>query len=248
MNGLVSRTFLVSANLACISLRRSDKDLEFVRAVKPEVRFKANGGGWIEVGGMTGAPEQAYLVEDWIQKLDTKPGAFRFTGFTTAQPIAPYPWQPKFNAPPMAWPPKGLRVTFHFSPPADAPATLEDLLVDVHYEMYEGLPVLMKTLTLRNGSGGEIIVDEFNGEVLAVLQDKQPLLHVESDYSFGAANFHESGSSLLHFARQPGTLRLLARSVSVPEGDGQTSLYPRRIRPGHLPRRECAGRRKGARP
>jgi hypothetical protein len=106
-NGLVSRTFLVSANLACIGLRRSDKDAEFVRVVKPEVRFKVNGNGWVEVGGMTGAPEQAYLVEDWIRKLDTKPDPFHFTGFTTSQPVTPYPWQPKFSAPPMPWPPKG---------------------------------------------------------------------------------------------------------------------------------------------
>jgi hypothetical protein len=81
-------------------------------------------------------------------------------------------------------------VTFHFAPPTGAAEPLAGLSVDVHYEVYKGLPVVMKTFTLHNGTGGEIIMDEFNGEVLAVLQDKQPLLHVESDYSVGAANFH----------------------------------------------------------
>jgi hypothetical protein len=198
-NGLVNRTFLVSDNLACVSMRRSDKNIEFLRAVKPEVRFRVDGGGWVEVGGLTGAPEKAYLVEPWLAAMESKPGAFRFTGLSTGSPAAPYPWQPKCNAPETPWPPKGLRAVFHFAPPADARAPLNGLLVDVIYEIYEGLPVVMKTFAIHNKCGRAIVVDEINGEYLAVLQDKVPLLHCESDYSFGAANFHERGSSFLHF-------------------------------------------------
>ena len=67
-NGLVSRTFLVTdGNLGCISLRRSDKDIEFVRAIKPEVRVRLNGGGWTEIGGLTGAPDQAFITPEWLR-------------------------------------------------------------------------------------------------------------------------------------------------------------------------------------
>ena len=67
-NGLISRTFLVTdGNLGCISLRRSDKDLEFVRAIKPEVRVRLNGGGWTEIGGLTGAPDHAFITPAWFE-------------------------------------------------------------------------------------------------------------------------------------------------------------------------------------
>jgi hypothetical protein len=55
-NGLICRTFLVTdGNLGCLSLRRCDTDLEFVRAIKPKVRVRLDGGGWTEIGCLTGA-------------------------------------------------------------------------------------------------------------------------------------------------------------------------------------------------
>jgi hypothetical protein len=194
-NGIISRTFLVSDNLACISMRRSDKDLEFIRAVKPEVRFRLNGGDWTEVGGLTGAPEQSYIIPEWLKILETKPNAFRFTGMTVEEPVKPYEWKPKCNALPMPWPAKGQRVTFHFVPPPDSSGPLANVLVDVHYEIYDGLPVMMKTFTVTNKSTDKVVVTEINGEFLAVLQDGVPLMHVESDYSFALANATLQSSS-----------------------------------------------------
>jgi hypothetical protein len=196
-NGLISRTFLVSDNLGCISLRRSDKKMEFVRAVKPEVRFRVNGGDWVEVGGLTGALDKSFLTRQWYDLLESNPTAFRFTGMTIGPTVKPYEWQPKWNAPTdIPWPAKGVRVTFHFAPPPGAVAPLNDLLVDVHYEIYDGLPALMKTFTVQNRSGHEMVVNEINGEYLAVQQDKVPLLHCESDYSFAEANLSPSSSGL----------------------------------------------------
>ena len=196
-NGLVSRTFLVTdGNLGCLSLRRSDKDLEFVRAIKPEVRLRLNGGGWTEIGGLTGAPDQAFITSAWLGSLQSKPDAFRLTGMTVGATVKPYEWQPKCNAPVTPWPAAGRRVTFHFAPPAGAAAPLKDLAVDVHYEIYEGLPVIMKTFTLHNRSDKEIVVTEFEGEHLAVQPTVSRMLHVESDYSCAAINWSELSSGL----------------------------------------------------
>ena len=195
-NGLVSRTFLVTDNLGCISLRRSDKDAEFLRAVKPEVRFRVSGSGWIEVGGLVGALDRSFLAPEWLADMETKPAAFRFVGMTAGGTVKPYEWRPKCNAPAISWPAKGQRITFHFAPPPQTTGSLKDLTVDVHYEIYDGLPTIMKTFTLHNKSGKEIVVNEINGEYLAVLQDKKELLHVESDYSFATANLTSESSAL----------------------------------------------------
>ena len=201
-NGLISRTFLVTdGNLGCISLRRSDKDLEFVRAIKPELRVRLDGGEWCEIGGLTGAPDHAFITPAWLESLQSKPGAFRLTGMSVGPTVKPYEWQPKCNALVTPWPAAGSRVTFHFAPPAGAAAPLKDVAVDVHYEIYQGLPVIMKTFTLHNRAAKEVVVTQFEGEHLAVQPGVSSLLHVESDYSFGAANFNEEGSALgIHFS------------------------------------------------
>ena len=89
-NGLVSRTFLVAdSNLGCISMRRSDKDVEFVRAVKQEARVRINGGDWTEIGGLTGAPDHAFIAPAWLAVLRSKPGAFRLAGMSVGALLVP---------------------------------------------------------------------------------------------------------------------------------------------------------------
>lgn len=187
-NGLVSRTFLVTdGNLGCVGLRRSDRDLEFLRAIKPEVRFRLDGGGWTEVGGLTGAPDHGFLTPAWYDSLRSREGAWKLAGLTVGPCLKPYEWQPKCNAVPTPWPAKGLRASFAFAGPAG-------LSCVVHYELYDGLPVLMKTFTLRNATDQPVVVTQFEGERLAVAPTNSRMLHVESDYSFATANF-AGGSS-----------------------------------------------------
>jgi hypothetical protein len=208
-NGLISRTFLITdGNVGCISLRRSDKPLEFLRAIKPEVRIRLNAGNWTEIGGLTGAPDNAFLAPSWLAGLKSKPEAFRLTGMSVGPTLKPYEWQPKCNALVTPWPAAGRRVTFHFAPPADASAPLKDLTVDVHYEIYEGLPVIMKTFTVHNRSDKEVVVTQFEGEHLAVQPMISRLLHVESDYSFALANATDKGSGLgIHMGGGGGKFR-----------------------------------------
>ena len=209
-NGLVSRTFLVTdGNLGCISLRRSDKSIEFLRAIKPEVRMRISGGDWTEIGGLTGAPDRAFITPEWYAMLESRPGAFRLTGMTVGGTVKPYEWQPKCNAPvDIAWPAKGQRITFHFAPPAEAVAPLKQVLVDVNYEIYDGIPVIMKTFTVRNTGAAEIVVTQFEGEHLAVQPTVSRMLQVESDYSFALANATDKGSGLgIHMGSGGGQFR-----------------------------------------
>lgn len=195
-NGLVSRSFLVrDGNLGCIGLRRSDRDLEFLRAVKPEARICLD-GTWHEIGGLKGAPDQAFLTPRWFERLTARDGAFLLSGMSVGSCVKPYEWTPKCNAPAdIAWPAKGQRVTFHFVPPAAKPG-LAGLAVDVHYEIYDGLPVIMKSFTLHNRSASAVTVTRFESEHLAVQPSNSRMMHVESDYSFALANATDQGSGL----------------------------------------------------
>jgi hypothetical protein len=186
-NGLVSRSFYVGRNVACFSYRNLRNRAEFIRAVKPEMRIKLD-GAWYEVGGLVGQPERSYLVEAWLKDMKSSANKFRFTGLTTGQPIARYVWKPKFNAPQLPWPPKGLRVSMHYAPPEAAGPRYKNLRLTAHYELYEGIPVLSKSFTLENSAGKPVLVDEIETEILAVPQDQIGNIHAESDYSFHLAN------------------------------------------------------------
>ncbi|MBI5834139.1 MAG: LamG domain-containing protein [Armatimonadetes bacterium] len=203
-NGLVSRTFLVAdGNLACFSLRRADHDIEFVRALKPELRLRLDNGGWTEVGGLTGAPDHAFLTPRWYAGLEARPDAWKLTGMAVGPCVKPYDWQPKCNAPAnIPWPARGRRVTFTFASPDG------ELLADVHYEIYDGLPVISKTFSLRNRTAREVVLTQFEGEHLAVAPTTSKLLHVESDYSFATANFTDRCSALgIHAGGNNGQYR-----------------------------------------
>ena len=173
-------------NLACYSYRNLRNGAQFIRAVKPEVRIKLD-GTWYDVGGLSGQPEHSYLIESWLDAMKSPPGSFRFTGITTGQPIERYVWKPKFHAPNVPWPPKGLRVSMHYAPPETAGPRYRGLKLTVHYEMYEGIPVVSKSCTLET-AGEPVMVDEIETEVMAVPQDQIDNIHVESDYSFHLVN------------------------------------------------------------
>lgn len=198
-NGLVSRSFYVSENLACTSFKNLPNDAQFLRSVKPEARVMVD-SQWYDIGGLVGQPEKSYLLAQWLPKMKSAPNAFRLAGMTTSKPQPRYPWIPKYNALDTPWPPKGLRVVMHYQAPESIAEQHKGLSVDIYYEMYENLPVVVKWFTLNNSTGHDIVVDKIESEVLAVNQDQRHRIHVESDYSFALVNAHPDGSALLHYS------------------------------------------------
>ncbi|MCP5516697.1 MAG: hypothetical protein H7A45_05465 [Verrucomicrobiales bacterium] len=95
-------------------------------------------------------------------------------------------------------------------------AALRDVRVSVHYELYDGLPVFAKWLTVHNGSDREITVDHFVSELLAVVEEfnwvekregvplPQPTsLHVETDYAFGGFQPLNANRHIVHWRPDP---------------------------------------------
>ncbi len=216
-NGLISRTFLFSDNLACVSMRQLGNQAEFLRSIKPEARIKID-GQWHEIGGLTGQPENGYLLDAWFGDLRGRPDAFRFVSLELSEPQARYPWEHKYNAVPADWPPKGLRASMTYEAPENIDPRHSEITVTIHYEIYEGIPVMAKWLTLDNGSKESIAVEEIETEILAVAPDQIDRLHMESDYAFAIVNAHPDGSALMHY-----------RADSVPDwaAPGSTTLWER---------------------
>jgi hypothetical protein len=97
-----------------------------------------------------------------------------------------------------------------------APENDAATVVSVHYELYDGLPVMSKWLTVANGGKVGITVNRLSSEILALVErdswvevrDGVPVprpdcLHVETDMAFSAFN-HECGNRhVVHWRSDP---------------------------------------------
>jgi len=200
-NGLLSRTFYVSENIACVSYKNHSNNAEYLRAIKPEARLLMD-SVWYDIGGLKGQPEKSYLLESWYPQLENKVQSFVLQKVETGQPVERYPWKPKFNSIQTEWPAKGLRVTMTYRPSELTPE-VKDIEVKINYEIYQGLPVMTKWLEVVNRSDKKITINEMECEVLAVNQDQINRTHVESDFSFALVNANLKGSALMHYKGIP---------------------------------------------
>lgn len=74
-------------------------------------------------------------------------------------------------------------------------AYLKDITINVHYALYDHLPLMCKWITVDNNSDKTIVLDKFKSEILAVTDPessidqlygwRKPKLMVETDYAFG---------------------------------------------------------------
>lgn len=190
-NGLVSRTFRLTPNAATVALDNLTTGDSMLRAVKPEATLDLDGARY-DVGGLVGQPELAYLKPEWLDAMHADPSAFQFTGFTTGKTAARFAWKHARHCADLPWPPPGAALTLHFRPPA---GKLPGISVDVHYELYDGIPLLSKWLTIRNDGAKPVRLDKFSSEILGLVEAESivdnadhwqlPNITVVSDYTFG---------------------------------------------------------------
>ncbi len=113
----------------------------------------------------------------------------------------------------LPWPPPGRSVLMlTFVPPATAPAEVSSVRITVHYELYDGLPLVSKWITVENGGNKAVRLNKFVGEILAVVEGDSivdptrtwqfPDLGVETDYTFGGMSGVNHGAAV-HWGPDP---------------------------------------------
>jgi hypothetical protein len=122
-----------------------------------------------------------------------------------------------WSAQDLPWPPKGKSFTLHFKADQETINRLDikevsknttnleyltQLSIDVRYEIYDGLPLISKMMTIHNHSNQSIMVDQFKSEILAVVEPESPVsvppnwllpnITVETDYAFAGSMSNQS--------------------------------------------------------
>ena len=190
-NGLIRRTWRLAPNAATVGFDNLASGEALLRGVKPEARLQLDGKDYA-IGGLNGQPDYAYLRPEWLDAMTADPAAFGFTGFQTGKTRERLAWKRVRYAADLPWPPPGASLVLHFKAPRES--GLDKLSVSVHYEMYDGIPLLCKWLTVTNGGSKPVRLQKLASEILAVVESEsvvespalwqRPNLYVESDYTF----------------------------------------------------------------
>jgi len=205
-NGLVRRSFKVAPNFACYDFQNMASSQQLLRAIRPEAKLIIDGKEY-NLGGVIGQQEKAYLQQEWMKGFKAGAEDFMFTGYTVTD-IKPY-----INWKRTTWASvnkqatgKALAVNFRSASPS-----LNNLAVVVHYELYDGIPLIVKWVELINKSSNNIVVNRIVNESLGLVEEesavvgspeqmkKQHGIYVETNYAFNNAMRYDISDQTTHW-------------------------------------------------
>lgn len=188
-NGLVSRVFRITPNLATIDLVNQMSGENMLRVVSGEGELVINGEKWF-LGGLEGQPERGYLKLDWIDEMTVKDRSFVVEDFEITDSIETLEWARS------RWAlnkqlPTGKSLTFMLRGVDE----VKNIKVRLHYDIYDCIPVIRKHMEIFNEGDETVNLGSFKLEQLFFAEPEStdgdmskrymPNIHIESDYTMG---------------------------------------------------------------
>lgn len=205
-NGLVKRAFRIVPNVACYDYTNLSNGQQLLRAVKPEAKITIDGKEY-NVGGLKGQKENAYLLSEWLDTMEAGNEDFLLVKHSVSDIIPFINWKPS------SWgmnkkQATGKQLVFEYASPLSA---LKNVIVKVHYELYDGLPVIVKWVSVENKSSTTFKLDRVVNEVLGLVEEesavvgspeqmkKQHGIYVETNYAFNNAMRYDISDQTTHW-------------------------------------------------
>lgn len=187
-NGLIQRVIRIAPAAATIAFDHLVTGESLLRATSPEGEIQINGRRFL-LGGFTGQPVNNFLKPEWLNDLTPATNSQRMQRFEIDGTRARFPWNRRVEwlSRQVDWPPPGKALSLVF---ADTPEGAE---VAVHYEIYDGLPLISKWITIKNNG-----LQPF--EAQSVIVEQLPVVEPESIVDGSPANFRRNYSSLEVFS------------------------------------------------
>ncbi|MFN8254486.1 MAG: hypothetical protein U0W24_02275 [Bacteroidales bacterium] len=205
-NGLLKREFRLSPNLACVDFTNLSNGQQLLRAVKPEARLVINNKPY-NVGGLYGQTENAYLLPDWLDKFTKGEQDFIFAGLSVSE-LKPFlKWKCNTWIFPLK-PASGKTLSLLFLPQDES---LKGLEIKVNYELYDGIPLVVKWLSIENRGTSTFRLNRVVNEILAFVEEesavvgtpeqmkKQHGIYVETNYAFNNAMRYDISDQTTHW-------------------------------------------------
>ncbi len=205
-NGLLKRSFYLGKNIACFDYTNLTNEQQLIRAIKPEARLILDNVEF-QVGGLTGQKENGYFLPEWLPSLGKGEKDFYFTQYQVFD-IKPNiqwksnTWTGKY---PLA---TGKELVLHFESSVNE---YKGLKVQVHYALYDGIPLMVKWLTILNDTPKEVKLNRVVNEVLGLVEEesavtgspeemkKQHGVYFETNYAFNNAMRYDISDQTTHW-------------------------------------------------
>ena len=203
-NGLVKRVFRTQPNLACTDFQNLTNGQQLLRAVKPEAVIVIDGKKF-NIGGLVGQKEQAYILPEWVESFTANENDFQFVSYTVSE-LSPYlKWKQTY------WtnkskPAKGKSLSLQFRS-----NSLKEVEVTIHYELYDNVPLIVKSLSVKNNGKRPIVINKVVNEILALVEEesavvgtpeqmkKQHGIYIETNYAFNNAMRYDISDQTTHW-------------------------------------------------
>jgi hypothetical protein len=203
-NGLLKRVFRIQPNVACVSYENLSTGQQLLRNVKPEAVVTIDGKK-INIGGLYGQKEHAYLLPEWIDTFTANESDFQFKSYSVAE-IQPYIKRKQAFWAGNIKKATGKVLTLNFQS-----NSLKGIEVAVHYELYDGIPLIVKSLSVNNNSNHSMIIDRAINEILGLVEEesavvgtpeqmkKQHGIYIETNYAFNNAMRYDLSDQTTHW-------------------------------------------------
>lgn len=205
-NGLIKRSFRLNPNAVCTDYKNLVTQQQLLRAISPEARLIIDQKTY-RIGGLYGQNEKAYLKKDWVDQFKSDDRDLMFQDFTIDEILPRIQWKTRM------WTMKresaiGKTISFRYL--SRLPG-LDQIEVKVHYEMYDGIPLMSKWLTLTNKSNHPIQINQVVHEILAMVEEESAVigspsqmktnqgLYIESNYAFNNAMRYPLSDQTTHW-------------------------------------------------
>lgn len=206
-NGLISRRIQIAPNAATTSFKNLVTGEQLIRSVRPEGRLVLNGKTY-NIGGLYGQKEHAYLLEDWIPNFKKKDADFQYVRYEIGEV------QPHFQWNCQTWTsnknlPTGKHLKLFFTPSVLEAKGIE---VVVHYEIFDGIPVLSKWVSIENKSEKTLKINQVVHESMALVEEESAVvgkpekmkkpqkIYIENNFAYNNAMRYELSDQATHWS------------------------------------------------
>lgn len=206
-NGLLKRVFRISPNLACIDYTNLSTGRQLLRSVREEARLIIDGKTY-HVGGLYGQNEKAYLQPEWLDGFTVGANDFRYVSYDVTPIISRLKWNTsRFWSLPSK-PATGKTVSFLYKSELAELAGLEVLVI---YELYDGIPLIAKSLKVLNKGSKTFMIDQVVNEVLGMVEEESSVegsfeimrkpsgIYFETNYAFNNSMNYANSDQTTHW-------------------------------------------------
>jgi hypothetical protein len=249
-NGLLKRKFVISgSSLGCTDYKNLINGQQLLRSISPEAKVTINAVEYA-VGGLTGQTEKAYLLPAWVDTLKPADTSFVFSSYLMEEIPQNLKWKTK------GWTsnkkqPSGKMLSFIFKANT---AAIKGVVVKVHYELYDGIPLIIKWVEIQNNGTVQLQINKVVSELISAVEEESAVvganetenniensktlkpakgmkvpegIYIETNYAFNNAMRYPLSDQTTHWEVDPNYTSQVNYDYRTP---CQLEVYPEKVK------------------